>query len=412
MNIVEPKAHNAASLDNSGEEEEEDEIIINDEDYDEPCNINTVPSKEIIPSFFIVKNPNERVVAVPPTHHQDKPQPTPMNDTQTVSSEYEELFGYSQFVYFIKENEEITDDIEMKYLEELTKFKEQVTKLKEDNLRLKMMLKKHVQNEKSLKKKQQDTEQHEQNESVQMLYDKLKVDYQSQKEQNETSLTNTKLLSKQFKEQKNINDTLQFEISEKTEMINSLNSELVRLQSRIQTLEQDKDKEITLAQHTVTSVSELQLKINELMNHNKDLTQQIKDIQTQFDDSITKIQQLTDENFSLKQTLIKSSSYSSPKSKPITNNTNTHIEQPSPLLSPSKSKTNFNFIRLDNNTIEQCNTPTSAVPKSALTQSKSQARIGKKMKASTNNDPSFSTSLTIFPSQREQLMKESKILEI
>ena len=131
------------------------EIIINDEYYDELSNINTVPSKEIIPSSFIFKKPNERVVAVPPTHHQDKPQPTPMNDTQTVSSEHEELFGYSQFVYFIKENEEITDHIETKYLEELTKFKEQVTKMKEDNLRLKMMLKKHAQNEKSLKKKQQ-----------------------------------------------------------------------------------------------------------------------------------------------------------------------------------------------------------------------------------------------------------------
>ena len=198
-------------------------------------------------------------------------------------------------------------------------------------------------------------------------------------------------------------------------MINSLNSQLALFQSRMQTLEQNKDKEITLAQHNVTSISELQLKITELMNHKKDLTQQIKDIQTQFDDAITKIQRLTDENVSLKQTLIKSSSNSLPKSKPITNNTNTHIEQPSPLLSPSKSKTNFNSIRLDNNsnnTIEQCNTQVSAVPKSALTQSKSQTKIGKKMKASSINDPSFTTSLAIFPSQREQLMKESKILEI
>ena len=64
-----------------------------------------LPKKSL--SSFVFKNPNERVVAVPPTHHQDKPQPTPMNYTQTVSSEYEELFGYSQFVYFIKENEKI-----------------------------------------------------------------------------------------------------------------------------------------------------------------------------------------------------------------------------------------------------------------------------------------------------------------
>ena len=415
MNIVASKAehnNNAISLDNSNDDEDEDEIIINDEYYDEPSNINTVPSKAVIPSSLIFKKQNEHFGGVVPS---SSAQQTPrMKETQT-SSEHEELFGYSQFVYFIKENEEITDHIETKYLEELTKFKEQVTKLKEDNLKLKMMLKKHSQNEKSLKKKQHDTEQHKHNDSVQMLYDKLKSDYNTQKEQIETSLTNNKLLSKQLEEQKNVNDTLQFEIKEKTEMINTLNNDITALQAKVKELEHDKERDITLTQQCDVN-NELQLKINELMNCNNELTQKVSEIQMQFDNSIEKIQQLTDENFALKQTLIKSSSHSSPKSKTITYNNNTHIEQQtSPLLSPSKSKTNFNSIRLDNNnhnTIDQCNTPTSPVPKSALAQSKSQTRIGKKMKAASINDPSFTTSLAIFPSQREQLMKESKILEI
>ena len=385
--------HVMMSLDNSNcDDEDEDEIIINDEYYDEPSNINTIPSKQIIPSSLLFKKQNEHIVQ----HHK-------MNETQT-SSEHEELFGYSQFVYFIKENEEITDHIETKYLEELTKFKEQVTKLKEDNLKLKMMLKKHSQTE---KKKQQDTEQHKHNEHIQTLYDKLKTDYNNQKEQIETSLTNNKLLSKQLEEQKNVNDTLQFEIKEKTEMINTLNNDITALQEKVKELESDNVN------------NELQLKINELMKCNNDLTTRITEIQMQFDNSITKIQQLTDENFSLKQTLIKASVHSSPKSKTIVrgdnNNEQQQQQQISPLLSPCKSKTNFNSIRLDNNnhnTIDQCNTPTSPVTKSALTQSKSQTRIGKKIKAASINDPSFTTSLAIFPSQREQLMKESKILEI
>lgn len=383
--------HVIMSLDNSNcDDEDEDEIIINDEYYDEPSNINTIPSKQIIPSSLLFKKQNEHIVQ----HHK-------MNETQT-SSEHEELFGYSQFVYFIKENEEITDHIETKYLEELTKFKEQVTKLKEDNLKLKMMLKKHSQIE---KKKQQDTEQHKHNEHIQTLYDKLKTDYNNQKEQIETSLTNNKLLSKQLEEQKNVNDTLQFEIKEKTEMINTLNNDITALQEKVKELESDNVN------------NELQLKINELMKCNNDLTTRITEIQMQFDNSITKIQQLTDENFSLKQTLIKASAHSSPKSKTIVHGDNNEQQQQqsSPLLSPCKSKTNFNSIRLDNNnhnTIDQCNTPTSPVTKSALTQSKSQTRIGKKIKAASINDPSFTTSLAIFPSQREQLMKESKILEI
>lgn len=385
--------HVMMSFDNSNcDDEDEDEIIINDEYYDEPSNINTIPSKQIIPSSLLFKKQNEHIVQ----HHK-------MNETQT-SSEHEELYGYSQFVYFIKENEEITDHIETKYLEELTKFKEQVTKLKEDNLKLKMLLKKQSQTE---KRKQQDTEQHKHNEHIQTLYDKLKTDYNNQKEQIETSLTNNKLLSKQLETQKNVNDTLQFEIKEKTEMINTLNNDITALQGKIKELESDNVN------------NELQLKINELMKCNNDLTTRITEIQMQFDNSINKIQQLTDENFSLKQTLIKASAHSSPKSKTIIrggDNNEQQQQQPSPLLSPCKSKTNFNSIRLDNNnnnnTIEQCNTPTSPVPKSALTQSKSQTRIGKKIKASSINDPSFTTSLAIFPSQREQLMKESKILEI
>ena len=35
------------------ENEEDDEIIINDEYYDEPSTINSVPSKEFIPSSYI-----------------------------------------------------------------------------------------------------------------------------------------------------------------------------------------------------------------------------------------------------------------------------------------------------------------------------------------------------------------------
>ena len=386
------------SLDNNSncDDEDEDEIIINDEYYDEPSNINTIPSKQIIPSSLLFKKQNEHIVVVPSSQPK-------INETQT-SSEHEELFGYSQFVYFIKENEEITDHIETKYLEELTKFKEQVTKLKEDNLKLKMMLKKHSQTE---KKKQQETDQHKHSEHIQTLYDKLKTDYNTQKEQIETSLTNNKLLSKQLEEQKNVNDTLQFEIKEKTEMINTLNNDITALQDKVKELESDNVN------------NELQLKINELMKCNNELTTRITEIQMQFDNSIIKIQQLTDENFSLKQTLIKAASVhsSSPKAKTIVRSDNEQQQQQqqsSPLLSPCKSKANFNSIRIDNNhnTIDQCNTPTSPVPKSALTQSKSQTRIGKKIKASSINDPSFTTSLAIFPSQREQLMKESKILEI
>ena len=88
------------------ENEEDDEIIINDEYYDEPSTINSVPSKEFIPSSYIFKNNKnleENIKNIKSFNEkQGEQSPLKQNINDNDFEEDEELTCYSQFFCFFK----------------------------------------------------------------------------------------------------------------------------------------------------------------------------------------------------------------------------------------------------------------------------------------------------------------------
>ena len=149
--------------------------------------------------------------------------------------------------------------------------------------------------------------------------------------------------------------------------------------------------------------------IIQLQKNNDLLNKQLIDMQTKFDQAIAKIQKLTEDNYSLKQTIILSSST---PSLPTLNNTNLSVNfnNKSESITPKKVKTQ-NFDQEPQQSPSQYTKIQNQ--NSTVNQTRSISSIsGKKIRRSTVNDKTFTTTMDIFPSQKEQIMKESKILEI
>lgn len=406
MKNVEKDENNPGELFEEENEEEDDDIIINDEYYDEPSTINSVPSKEFIPSSYMFKNSKnleENMINI--QSFKEKQGPSKQNTNNNETEEDEELTCYSQFLCFLNDNDDNTDEVEYKYLEKLTQFKKEIQTLKDDNRKLTIENKKiKKENEKNISQKK------EENKNINLIpkedYEKLQKEMiQIRKEMNDKDKINKKTTT-ELKEIKGDIDTLKFEITEKNEQIREFQQKIKELQQ----INKNKEEELIKIKDDNTKNKQIKKKdinekeIEEANKKYENLNIQYNDIKTKFDQAIIKIQKLTEENYSLKKTLILSST---PTIIPPNVNTSINItsfQSENLSSSPQKSlKNNLDtnqYIKLSNN-------------QNNLSQSRSISNItGKKYRKSTINDKTFTTTMDIFPSQKEQILKESKILEI
>lgn len=411
--------------------ESEDEIIINDEYYDEPTVINTVPSKELIPSSLVFKKETPR----------DKV--TPSESINETNDEDLELNGYSQYYCFLNDEEENTARIEYKYLEKLTELKNAISKLREENRKMTMENKKMKNDsERMIKEMKEEIDKKEKeiknlkdnknakNSISKEDYDKIGKDYQTVKKDYNDALEENKKIKKELNDSKAENDTLKFEITEKNEELREIKRKMKEMENKLKDIEisnQTKD-----AQINDLKIENKKLKTNnkqqqpkeeskdnstkeetrQLQKENQSLNKQLIDIQSKFDQAIAKIQKLTEDNYSLKQTIILSSSTPSLPTPKINNtNLSMNFNNNSESITPKKVKTQ-NFEQEQQISPSQYTKITNQ-NNNSMNQTRSISSIsGKKIRRSTVNDKTFTTTMDIFPSQKEQIMKESKILEI
>ena len=408
--------------------ESEDEIIINDEYYDEPTVINTVPSKELIPSsmVFTKEAPHSKVES--------------LNETK---DEECELNGYSQYYCFLNDEEENTEHIEYKYLEKLTELKSTISKLRDDNRKITMENKKMKNENKKMieemkeeiaKKEKEIKNMKERKNDKNIIskeeYERIGKEYQIVKKDYNDGLEENKKIKKELSESKAENDTLKFEITEKNEELREIKRQIKEMDNKLKELEvsnQTKDdtiNDLKIENKKLKSNNRQQSpkeeskenssskeEIIQLQKSNDLLNKQLNDIQSKFDQAIAKIQKLTEDNYSLKQTIILSSSTPSLPTPKI-NNTNLSLN-----YNPNSESITPKKVKTQNFEVEPQQSPNQYTKihnqNSTVNQTRSISSIsGKKIRRSTVNNKTFTTTMDIFPSQKEQIMKESKILEI
>lgn len=408
------------------ENEEDDEIIINDEYYDEPSTINSVPSKEFIPSSYIFKNNKnleENIKNIKSFNEkQGEQSPLKQNINDNDFEEDEELTCYSQFFCFLNDNDDNTDEVEYKYLEKLTQLKKEIQQMKDENRKLLVENKKiKKENEKNISQSKEEIEKNKKNKKINSIpkedYEKLQKELIKIKKEIDDKDKINKKITTELNDITGDVDTLKFEITEKNEQIREFLQKIKELEQ----LNKTKEEEIAKIKDDNTKSKQVKKRdINEkdLEEANKkydNLNLQYNDIKTKFEQAIIKIQKLTEENYSLKQTLILSSTspiippnvntsinITSFQSENLSSSPQKAMSQPLNIIQKAqKSDLDSNqYIKLPNN-------------QNNLSQSRSISNLtGKKYRKTTVNDKTFTTTMDIFPSQKEQILKESKILEI